>query len=247
MQSHPIEFAAIAAAARTGEGRFNMYAGIHKALRAVMGDTLFALGRADPTDEAEVRDACDRVVELMEMCERHVEHENRFVHAALQARCPGVCDAVAHEHEDHLRHTARLSVAARALASVPTAERASALHALYLAVALFVAENFAHMHAEETQHNAALWATYNDFELLAIHDELVASIPPQEMMQIARWLLPAMNTVERCMMVNDMQTKAPLAAVEAMLDVARAHMNQRDWAKLARGINLPPVPGLVEV
>jgi hypothetical protein len=53
--------------------------------------------------------------------------------------------------------------------------------------------------------------------------------------------------VERCMMVNDMQTKAPLAAVEAMLDVARAHMNQRDWAKLARGINLPPVPGLVEV
>lgn len=245
MHSHPIEIAAIAHTARAGEGRFNMYAGIHKALRTVMTDTLFALGRADPTDETEVHDACDRTVELMEMFERHLEHENRFIHPALQARCPGVCDAVAADHDDHLRHTRHLSDAARAIAGVPAGQRAEALHALYLALALFVAENLQHMHAEETRHNAALWATYNDFELLAIHDELVASIPPQEMMQIARWILPAMNAMERCMLINDLQAKAPLAVVEAMLDVARAHLSQRDWAKLARSVNLPPVPGLM--
>jgi hypothetical protein len=247
MQSHPIEITAITTAARTGEGRFNMYAGIHKALRTVMTDTLLAVGRADPADEADVRDACDRVVELMETCERHVEHENRFIHTALRARCPGVCDAVADDHEDHLRHTAHLADAARGLAAVPEAERASALHALYLALALFVADNLHHMHAEETRHNAALWAAYNDFELLAIHDELVASIPPQEMMQIAGWMLPAMNAIERTLMLNDLQTKAPLPVVEAMLDVSRARLSQRDWAKLTRSINLPPVPGLVEV
>lgn len=245
MQTHSIEIAAIAATAATGEGRFNMYAGIHKALRAVMTDTLLAVGRADPTDEAELRDACDRVVELMEMCERHVEHENRFIHTALRARCPGVCDAVADDHEDHLRHTAHLSAAARAMAGVPAAERAGVLHALYLGLALFVADNLQHMHAEETRHNAALWAAYNDFELLAIHDELVASIPPQEMMLIARWMLPALSAPERTMVVNDMQTKAPLAAVEAMLDVARLHLSQRAWAKLTHSLNLPPVPGLM--
>jgi len=247
MQSHPIEIAAIAATARMGEGRFNMYAGIHKALRAVMTDTLLAVGRADADDEAELRDAGDRVVELMEMFERHLAHENRFIHPALQARCPGVCDAVAADHDDHLRHTAHLTDAARALAAVPTAERAGALHALYLALALFVADNLQHMHAEETQHNAALWAAYNDFELLAIHDELVASIAPEEMMQTARWMLPAMSAVERCMLMNDLQAKAPAPALEALLGVARAQLKERDWAKLARGMNLPPVPGLVEV
>jgi hypothetical protein len=245
MHSHPIEIAAIAATARTGEGRFNMYAGIHKALRAVMTDTLAAVGRADPADEAEVHDASDRVVELMEMFERHVEHENRFIHPALRARCPGVCDAVADDHEDHLHHTAHLADAARGLASVPAGERAGALHALYLALALFVADNLQHMHAEETRHNAALWTTYNDFELLAIHDELVASIPPEEMMTTVRWMLPAMNAEERCLLVNDLQAKAPAPAVAAILDLARAHLAARDWAKLARGINLPPVPGLV--
>lgn len=245
MHSHSIEIAAIAAAARAGEGRFNLYAGIHKALRAMMADTLLALGRADPTDEAEVHDAGDRTIELMEMFERHLEHENRFIHPALRARCPGVCDAVAEEHEDHLRHTAQLRGAARALAAVPADERAGAMHALYLALALFVADNLRHMHAEETAHNGALWATYNDFELLALHDELVASIPPQEMMTVARWMLPASNAIERCLMVNDMQAKAPAPAVAAVLDLARAHLSPRDWAKLARGMNLPPVPGLV--
>ena len=75
----------------------------------------------------------------------------------------------------------------------------------------------------------------------------MASIPPQEMMQIAGWMLPAMNAIERTLMLNDLQTKAPLPVVEAMLDVSRARLSQRDWAKLTRSINLPPVPGLVEV
>ncbi|MBX3608387.1 MAG: hemerythrin domain-containing protein [Hydrogenophaga sp.] len=247
MQVHPIETAAIAAAAATGEGRFNIYASIHKALRSFMADTLLALGRADASDDQEVRDACDRVVELVEFCEHHVAHENQFIHPALQARCPGVCDAVAADHEDHLRHIAHLGDAARALASVPASMRPAALQVLYLALALFVADNFQHMHSEETQHNAALWSTYTDLELLAIHDQLVGSIPPQEMMLVARWMLPSVSAMERTLMVNDMQGKAPPEAVEAVMAVARQHLNDRDWAKLARSVNLPPVPGLVMV
>ena len=37
--------------------------------------------------------------------------------------------------------------------------------------------------------NAALWAAYADEELAAIHNALVASIAPQEMLGIARWML----------------------------------------------------------
>ena len=245
MHTHPIETAAIAEAARLGEGRFNLYATIHKALRAAMSDALLALGRADPAEEAELHSACDRVVELMEMAERHVEHENNFVHPALRARCPGVCDEVAGEHEHHLRHTAHLADAARALAAVPPAERPAALHALYLALALFVADNFQHMHSEEQRHNAALWAAYSDLELIAVHDALIASIPPAEMMQYLHWLLPSLNPQERCLLLNDMQEKAPAEALAAALDLARARLSARDWAKLSRGMNLPPVPGLV--
>ena len=94
MHTHPIETAALTEAAQRGDGRFNFYATIHKALRAAMNETLHALGRTDPEEPAELHSACDRVVELMELMERHVEHENQFIHPALRARCPGVCGGV---------------------------------------------------------------------------------------------------------------------------------------------------------
>ena len=45
------ELAAVAAATAP---RFDMYVGIHKALRPMMTDALLALGRMDPDDAAEV-------------------------------------------------------------------------------------------------------------------------------------------------------------------------------------------------
>ena len=245
MQTHSIEIAAIEAAARTGQNRHNAYAGIHKALRAFMADTLQRIGRADPADEAEVHDAVAQLLELADLCERHVQHENNFVHPALEARCPGVAQQVTDEHEQHLRQIGQLRDAAWAMAGVPVAERGTALHALYLAVGLFVAENLQHMHVEETVHNAALWAAYTDDELIAIHDALVATIAPEEMLVVARWMLPQLNAPERLEMLQGMRMGAPEPFFNAVLDVARRHLSQRAWAKLARGLGLAPVPGLM--
>ena len=245
MQTHSIEIAAIEAAARTGQHRHNAYAGIHKALRAFMADTLQRIGRADPTDDAEVHDAVAQLLELADLCERHVQHENNFVHPALEARCPGVAQPVTDEHEQHLRQIGQLRDAAWAMAGVPVAERATVLHALYLAVGLFVAENLQHMHVEETVHNAALWTAYTDDELMAIHNALVATIPPEEMLMVARWMLPQLNAPEQIEMLQGMRMGAPEPFFNAVLDVARRHLSQRAWAKLARGLGMAPVPGLM--
>ncbi len=247
MQSHALEMAHVAATARTGQGRFNLYAGIHKALRAMMTDTLLTVGRADPTDAADMNLAATRVVELMDLCASHVAHENNFVHPALQARCPGVCEPVAQDHEGHLRHIAHLRDAAQSLLKTEASEREPLLQALYLALALFVADNFQHMHAEETVHNSALWAAYSDAELIAIHDALLATIEPAEMMLVMRWMLPQLNAPERLGVMQGMRAGAPAPVFEGMLTGTQGLLNPRDWAKLARGLGLPPVPGLVAV
>lgn len=245
MQSHAIEMAQVAAAARTGTGRFNMYAGIHKALRAYMADTLINVGRADPTEDADVSRAVAQVEELMAVCASHVAHENNFVHPALEARSPSVAQPVAQEHEQHLHHIVHLRDAAQALLALEAIEREPALQALYLALALFVADNFQHMHAEETVHNSALWAAYSDAELIAIHDALLATIPPAEMMLVMRWMLPQLNAPERLGVMQGMRAGAPAPVFEGMLTGTKGQLNQRDWAKLARGLGLPPEPGLV--
>lgn len=237
MKIDPNEMKHVAAAQAP---RFDMYSGIHKALRALMADTLLATGRMDVEDELETAQTTQRIIELLEFCGAHLRHENEFVHTAIEARAPGASSAIAHDHEHHEEHIARLSVSVASLRAMPVAARHAAALDLYRQLALFIAENFQHMNVEETAHNAVLWARYTDAELAAIHGALVASIPPDEMMFTARWLVPFMNPAERTAVVGDMQANAPAPAFAALIDVVRPHLSDREWVKLADSLGLPP-------
>jgi hypothetical protein len=236
-----------AASSQVDAPRMDMYVGIHKALRALMADTLLAVGRMDCDDDLELAQTTQRVLALMDACASHLKHENDFIHTALEARAPGASAVIAHEHEDHLAHIGRLAAAATALLGAAALERASAALSLYRDLSLFIAENFHHMHVEETAHNAVLWARYTDAELIDIHNALVASIPPEEMMRTVRWLVPFMNPTERTALLADMQAHAPAPAFAAVLDTVRPHLTHHEWAKLARSLGLAPVDGLVTV
>lgn len=233
------ELQAVACTEAAAAPRFDLYAGIHKALRALMADTLLALGRMDPEDALEVADGTQKLQQLLDFCRAHLQHENTFVHAAIEARAAGASEAIAHEHAGHEQEIARLAALATGLLHCPREQRAAGSLALYRQVSLFVAHNFEHMHVEETAHNAVLWARYTDAELVAIHDALVASIPPEEMMFTLRWLVPFMNPAERAVMLRDMQAHAPAPAFAAALQVVRPHLSEREWAKLAAALDLP--------
>jgi len=88
--------------------RMDMYSGIHKAIRALMADTLLALGRMDPDDGLVVAQTSERVLQLLDFCTSHLKHENEFVHAAIEARAPGASERIAHEHGEHQEHIAAL-------------------------------------------------------------------------------------------------------------------------------------------
>lgn len=226
--------------------RLDMYTGIHKALRAAMTDTLLALGRMDPDDGPEVTQVSQRVLDLLGMCLSHLGHENEFVHTAIEARAAGASEQVAHDHLEHVQHVETLRAQVTTLLKAGPAQRAGVAQELYRALALFVADNFQHMHIEETAHNAVLWSRYTDAELADIHGALVASIPPAEMMATLRWLVPFMNPAERTALLADMRAHAPEPAFAAALDVVRPHLSETEWQKLTRSLGLPAAPGLVQ-
>lgn len=225
--------------------RLDLYATIHKALRACMADALLALGRMDTTDNTEVAAIGTKLGQLLDLCASHLEHENAFIHAAIEARAPGASGTIAGEHVVHCEEIAALRAGVAQLQASEAGSRERVALALYRALALFVGHNFAHMQVEESVHNRALWNHYSDDELAAIHGALVASIPPQEMMQIMRWMVPYMNPAERTLVLADMRRHAPAPAFAAVLDVVRPHLDDTAWAKLARSLQLPCVPGLV--
>src|SRR5256714_6084384 len=186
--------------------RLDLYAPIHKALRHFMTDTLLRVGRLDVTDADEMAATLGRVDTLLATAASHLAHENEFVHPAIDAKQPGTAQRIAGEHQEHLQAIAALREDTRQLRAAATPASSARL---YRHLALFVAENMQHMHVEETVHNAALWSHYSDGELKALHDRLLASIPPAEMMQVLRWMVPALAPMERAGLLREMQGVLP--------------------------------------
>ncbi len=218
--------------------RVNIYAYIHKALRAHMCQTLCAVAQADGDDPADLAAVLGQVRQLMEFCRSHLQHENDFVHTAMETRRPG---SAAEATEEHAHHVSALEQLAQMIGEVERAssgERVAALERLHHGLAQFVAENLTHMNIEESDHNAVLWATHSDAELIAIEQAIVASIPPAEMGMILEWMLPALTPAERAGQLGAMRAAMPADAFEEVLGIARSKLAARDWRKLTRALGL---------
>jgi len=213
--------------------RYDIYAFIHKGLRAFMAHTLVRVGRLDANDPDEVAEVGTEVQALLDICRSHLEHENDFVHAAMQARAPGSCARIADEHEHHLEAIAELQWLLGGAPGNPEGTRA-----LYRGLAAFVAENFEHMQREETEHNAVLWVHYSDAEILGIEHRLVASLAPEEAQLSMRWMLPHMNPAERAVMLGGMRQGAPAEVFNGVLSLIRPLLGGRDWLKLSLALGL---------
>ena len=224
--------------------RFDLYAGVHKGVRLMLADLITSAGRVDPDDAASVQQLAEQVEAAADFCISHLEHENAFVHPVLERVRPGTSQRIANEHVDHECDIESLRAHARTLAGGPSEGRAAACRALYHALSLFAAHNLAHMHLEETEHNAVLWAHLGDAEIAAIQGQIIAHLSPAQMTASLRWMLPAMAPAERLGLLGGMQANAPAPVFSAVLALARERLGDADWAALARGLGLPVAPGL---
>src|SRR5262252_1889265 len=200
--------------------RYDIYASIHKALRNFMGDTLAAVGRLDVEDEAEAAETLAQVRGLLATLRMHLDAENRFVHLAMHDRDPGSADRTAVDHEGH--------------------ERAMAVQTLYRELAVFVAENLEHMNYEETKNNEALWRTHSDEELRGIERAIVADLAPEKKMTVFRWMIPALPPAGRAELVAKLRQSAPAPVIDAVLQIAKRNLSDRDWAKLSGALGFMP-------
>lgn len=218
--------------ATTVQPRLDFYAGIHKALRLFMTDTLVRTGSTDPRDTTAVEATLGQVEGLLAGCEAHLEKENAYVHPLLEAAVPGSASRIAAEHVEHMEAIASLRDLTGLVRHASEPRRAAAMQRLYLALAHFVAENFLHMEIEETQHNAVLWAHYSDPELNAQHDRLLAGIEPGEMMALLGWFLPALSAPERAGMLGGMRAGAPAEVFGAVMGLARDRLDGTAFGRL---------------
>lgn len=216
--------------------RFDIYHRIHKALRACMADTLLWVGRLDCADPRDVGAAMAQVRSIAAFCVSHLDHEDDFVHPALEAQQPGAAQQTEHEHGHHAATCAHLAALADAVEAAHGAQVQAAAGQLYRALALFLADSIVHMDMEETDNNAVLWAGHSDDQLIAIEHAIVASLSDEERAVTMRWMIPAMTPTERLAMLEGVRSQAPAPVFAGILAGMQALLAANDWVKLCNGL-----------
>lgn len=217
--------------------RYDPYLVVHKGLRALMFETLRRVGCMDPDDADDTAHALEGLRELVRLASSHLHHEDLFVHPAMEARAPGSTSNAVAGHRSHREALAALLDGSDRVEAGEGAGRATAALALYRRLAQFVAEDLEHMHIEETENNAVLWATYSDVELRALVDRLVASIDPATNAIFSRWMVAASSPAERAALLRGARQGMPAAAFDAMLPRVTQDLAAKDRIKLEAALN----------
>ncbi|MBL8446334.1 MAG: hemerythrin domain-containing protein [Zoogloeaceae bacterium] len=216
--------------------RYDIYLPIHKGLRAFMCQLRPRVGALDTEDEAAVTEALEAVRALIVLCEGHLTKEDTLVHPYLEECAPGSAEGATAEHRDHAVSLEILAAQADLVARTRGTARVSAALRLYRLLALMVGENFIHMHAEETDHNAVLWGTRSDAELQGLEARIVATLTPAESAATLRWIVPALTPAERLEFLLPIRDNAPPVVLEEILSVVRPYLDGAAWSKLERGL-----------
>lgn len=216
--------------------RIDLYRPIHKALRLAMCEAVPALGRLDCEDPVELHAVLGHVSELLAMCRAHLEHENAFMHPALERTGSGASACTAGDHVHHEREIAALERRLQRVRDSSGQIRQREADALYDDLVDFVGENFAHMRTEERDNNARLWSHYQDAELHALHDALVASIEPAERLAVTRLILRALTPGERLGMLLGMRGQMPAEAFEGLAQALLPALDDEGRRRLEHGL-----------
>ncbi|MGR4866714.1 hypothetical protein [Caulobacter sp. LARHSG274] len=216
-----------------GAKRWDLYGPIHKGLRLAHSQMLIRLGQADFTHDQSALMADLRT--HLALGAKHLAHEDRHIHPALERRAPGAAVALEAQHGHHRRRFAELerSMAKFEGASIP--ERAARGRALYISFVALVAEDFEHMAEEETVVWPQLCALFDDAELAQIEMDIIAALAPDEVIAFMRMMIPAMAPAERASLLGGLKANAPAEAFAAVIErAARPTLSTADFDVLER-------------
>ncbi len=198
-------------------GRHNFYHGIHKALRLGHCRMLAELGAHDYSNAGETAALLQKLRGLIGLGRGHLEGENREIHAALEARQPGITAYAAAEHAAHEQAFAELESLIRAVEVAIPERRPLAGQALYQRYGLCAAADMEQMYLEETEVLSALHSAFSDAELMAIEARMLAAIAPDKMAAYTALLMPALNHAERVEMLKKLMRDLPKTAFNRLL------------------------------
>lgn len=209
---------------------FDLYGPIHKGLRLAMAELLVRIGRTDFACPYEGEEALAEVARHLRIVRAHLAHEDKHVHAALEARLPGSTRELEAEHLSHRAALFGLEELTADLLAARLPERQAGARELYNSLARFAAEDFTHMAHEEGAISELMHRHFTDAELQAIEAAILADLKPELASDMLSLILRAASPAEQLARLEAMQAGLPHPAfVQILKTVARPTMRALTW------------------
>lgn len=219
--------------------RIELYAPVHKGLRAEAFELARELARTDWSDDAQAAAVAGRVTRLVEFLDEHAQHEDAHVMPLVARAAPALARELESEHT-------RLDAALRGLASLASrigaarnGGRTALGRELERCFQLALAEQLVHLQREEHEAEPALHAQLEPAELLLAHERILAAIPPPRLAQWFELILPALGDEECARMLAGLYASAPHDVFEALTTPARMRLGVQAWTSACVRAALP--------
>lgn len=217
---------------------FNTYRDIHKGIRAEIFAVTEEAGRIDPASDEDRAALSAHVGSVVDLLVSHAEHEDLGVQPALAEHLPAFAEQVAADHERLEARLVELRELAVATAAAASPARRDEVFRLYIELASFTGAYLAHQDFEERLVMPALEGAVGVDAVLAMHGAIIASIPPDEMVQSLAVMLPAMNVDDRAELLGEMRESAPAEVFDGVWGLAASVLTPADHAAVARRLDL---------
>lgn len=214
--------------------RHNSFNQVHKGLRILLYETALKIQQADLSQAEAAEPVIHQIEEVLFLFESHAHGEDHYFNEPLEKTNPEIATLFEKEHvEDHrLANVLSGLIASYKEAATPEARAEKGRH-LFYAFNEFIAFNLYHMNKEEIELNAALWERYTDMEIKSIEQTLVQNIPPQKMMQYAKWMIRGINDKELIHWLGEVRQFAPPPVFEMLNGIAERELSAMRYQNIS--------------
>lgn len=215
---------------------FDLYRDIHKGIRAALFAVTAEAGRTDPADDLALAALRSEVVDIVQLLTEHASHEDE--HLDLLRFLPELADRVTADHHALERRMGGLVELADAARAAAAADRRFAVHELYVELAAFTGAYLLHQDMEERVVMPAMAGHLSVEQLVALHETILGSMPPDELTRGLVAIFPAVNVDDRCEMLAGMRAGAPAETFAGLWRLAASLLSTADAAHVAARLGL---------
>jgi hypothetical protein len=220
--------------------QINIYVSVHKGIRNLIGCFSFHAGATDWNASEAVLKLYEEWAVVMKLLNSHQHHEDRFIHPLLDKISLGSHRGYEADHQVQEKILENLNDHFKRILKGNGSENKKPEIGLdfYRELNLFYADFLKHLHREETEAERILNALCLPEELTAMLENLIGSIPQDEMLIYIDSMFPAMNLPECIDLLKNIRKWAPGEFFNVLADRIHKIRGEFDWSIIKESLDI---------